>query len=100
MNNNNNNKKKWTGSRIKSLPYVENTVPDKKGGTRKLSVEEMLSRFNKRVAKSGVLEEHIKNRRFTKPSTKRRLKRKEVAFRLKKQDAYQKKMNRLRDMGK
>jgi hypothetical protein len=92
--------KRWTGSRIKSDPYVSNTVADRRGGERKRSVDEMLRILKKRLAKSGIPEAAQAKREFTKRSKAKRAIKKDVAYRLKKRADREKELDRLRDLGK
>lgn len=44
------------------------------------TVESLLKRFNSKVYNSGILIQHMENRFFTKPSTKRRKAKKRAKF--------------------
>lgn len=93
--------KQWTGSRIKSDPYVTNSHNDRKSGTeRKRTVDEMLYLLKKRLAKSGIPEAAAKKREYLKPSTKKRRAKKDLTYRLQKADNERKEIERKRDLGK
>lgn len=90
----------WTGSRIKSAPYVTNKYTDRSGAERKRTVDEMLRILKRRLTKSGIHEAAALKREYVKPSTVKRRIKKDTDYRLQKTAKADKEIERLRDIGK
>ena len=86
--------REWDRCRIKSKPFVESEVTDRRGRVvRARGVEEMIKIWKRRLSKSGIVEKYREGRHFEKPSDGRRRSRQERDYKIEKANERRKDMD-------